>query len=187
MPNNFVDFNHDCTLENFAMQMFENTSDDGKLYLNNWYDVDCEDCLTYNNFLAEIHWDSKAFDHIMDYYKSLVAELTEISKHYDELGGNILESHLKARRVLHNEWLISTYFIFVAPFTAKNSEQLKTQVYGRVGEGVLGYELIRHSQRLCKLLSLNAPDSVILRECKYLFASCAIHHCASSIEKLNNN
>jgi hypothetical protein len=53
-----------------------------------------------------------------------------------------------------------------------------------VSDGPCGYELIRHSQRLCRLLSLNAPESVIQNEERMLFASLAIHSFGEGLEKV---
>jgi hypothetical protein len=54
-----------------------------------------------------------------------------------------------------------------------------------VSDGPCGYELIRHSQRLCRLLSLNAPDLVVKNEAKMLFASLVIHEFGQEIKKVS--
>ena len=45
-------------------EMFKKTAEDGTLYLNNWYDVDCEDGLTYDNFVVKIKWDKNDLEDI---------------------------------------------------------------------------------------------------------------------------
>lgn len=180
MNKNFVDFKQDYTPEDFAIQMFEKTSIDGTLYMHNWYDIKCEDCLTYNNFFVKINWIEKDLKELLIEYKQLVKELGIIAQNHDKLDGSLE----KAREVLPNESVVAAYFIFAVPFDAENKEQLNAQVIGRVGDEPCGYELITHSQRLCKLLSLGAPEQVIRNEERHLFASLAIHHCASQIEKL---
>ena len=183
MSKNFVDFMQDYTLEDFAKQMFEKSSTNGDLYLHNWYDVKCEDCLTYNDFFVKMNWTQEEFNKLMIEYQQLVKDLRIIAQNYDELDGSLD----KAREVLPNESVVAAYFIFVVPFEAQNKEQLNAQVIGRAGDEPCGYELITHSQRLCKLLSLGAPEQLIRNEERHLFASLAIHHYASQIEKIEND
>ena len=72
MSKNFVDFMQDYTLEDFAKQMFEKSSTNGDLYLHNWYDVKCEDCLAYNNFFVKMNWTQEDFNKLMIEYLSLI-------------------------------------------------------------------------------------------------------------------
>ena len=182
MNKKFVDLMTDYTVEGFAMQMFEKTEANGDLYLHNWYDVKCEDCLTYNDFFVKINWTQEDFNQLMTEYQQLVKDLRIIAQNYDELDGSLE----KAKELLLNESVVAAYFIFVAPFDAENNEQLNAQVIGRVGEEPCGYELITHAQRLCKLFSLRAPKQVINNEEKCLFTSLSVHHFASDIEKIDN-
>jgi hypothetical protein len=159
--------------------MFEKSSTNGDLYLHNWYDVKCEDCLTYNNFFVKMNWTQEDFNKLMIEYQQLVKDLRIIAQNYDELDGSLE----KARELLPNESVVAAYFIFVVPFDT-NNKNLKGQVIGRVGDELCGYELITHSQRLCRLFSLNAPEAVIRNEERHLIANMAIHWYASHIEKL---
>jgi hypothetical protein len=175
---NYVDFSANISPIDFAHKMFKNTSEDGTLYLNNWYDVDCEDCLTYNNCVANIKWTAEDVEYTINEYNRLFEELDVVADHLDELDGTIAT----ATEVLPNE-LVATYSIFVAPLEAKNQQELKVEVIGRVSDGPCGYRLIRHSQRLCRLLSLNAPESVVQNEERMLFASLALHEFGERIEE----
>lgn len=176
---NYVDFSTNIAPTDFALEMFKNTSEDGTLYLNNWYDVDCEDCQTYNNFVATIKWTEEDVEYAINEYNRLFEELDVIADHLDELDGTIATAH----EVLPDE-LVASYCIFVAPFEAKTKQELNAEVIGRVSDGPCGYELIRHSQRLCRLLSLNAPELVVQNEARMLFASLAIHEFGERIEKI---
>ena len=176
---NYLDFSTNIAPTDFALEMFKNTAEDGTVYLNNWYDVDCEDCQTYNNFVATIKWTEEDVEYTINEYNRLFEELDVIADHLDELDGTIATAH----EVLPDE-LVATYCIFVAPFEAKTNQELNAEVIGRVSEGPCGYELIRHSQRLCRLLSLNAPNLVVENEERMLFASLAIHMFGESVEKV---
>lgn len=175
---NYVDFSTNIAPADFAHKMFANTAEDGTLYLNNWYDVDCEDCQTYNNFVATIKWTAEDVKYTICEFNKLYKELEEIADHLDELDG----TSATAQEILPDE-LLAAYCVFVAPFEAKTKQELNAEVIGRVSNGPCGYELIRHSQRLCRLLSLEAPESVIQNEKRMLFASLAIHEFGERIEK----
>lgn len=177
---NYVDFSTNIAPADFAHKIFANTAEDGTLYLNNWYDVDCEDCQTYNNFVATIKWTEEDVEYTINEYNRLFEELDVIADHIDELDGTIATAH----EVLPDE-LVASYCIFVAPFEATNQQELRAEVIGRVSDGPCGYELIRHSQRLCRILSLNAPESVIQNEERMLFASLVIHSFCDRIEKFS--
>ena len=175
----YVDFSTNIAPTDFALEMFKNTAADGTLYLNNWYDVDCEDCQIYNNFAASIKWTAEDLEYAICEYNKLYKELDVIADHLDELDGTIAT----AQEILPDE-LVASYCIFVAPFEAKTKQELNAEVIGRVSDGPCGYELIRHSQRLCRLLSLNAPELVVQNEARMLFASLAIHEFGERIEKI---
>ena len=177
---NFIDFLHENSPLDFARMMFEKSSEDGVLILRNWYDVDCEDCQTYNNFVATIKWTAEDVEYAINEYNRLFEELDVIADHLDELDG----TSATAQEILPDE-LVAAYCIFVSPFEAKNNEELNAEVIGRVSEGPCGYELIRHSQRLCRLLSLDAPKLVVQNEERMLFASLAIHMFGENVEKVS--
>lgn len=179
LNKNYVDFSTNIASTDFALEMFKNTAEDGTVYLNNWYDVDCEDCQTYNSFVANIKWSAEDVEYAICEYKKLYREIGVIADHLDELDGTSATAH----EVLPDE-LVASYCIFVAPFEATNQQELRAEVIGRVSEGPCGYELIRHSQRLCRLLSLNAPDLVVENEERMLFASLAIHSFGEGLEKV---
>ena len=176
---NYVDFSTNIAPTDFALEMFKNTAEDGTLYLNNWYDVDCADCQTYNNFIATIKWTEEDVEYTINEYNRLFEELDVIADHLDELDG----TYATATEVLPDE-LVASYCIFVSPFEAKTNQELNAEVIGRVSEGPCGYELIRHAGRLCRLLSLDAPKLVVQNEERMLFASLAIHEFGETVEKV---
>lgn len=171
LNKNTVDFSKNISPIDFARDMFKNTADDGTLYLNDWYDVIRDDCLTYNNFVAKIKWSENDFETVISEFNQIINDIKIISNFIDEFDAT-LES---LPEILVDDSLISTYFIYLAPLNATNQQVLKADVIGRVSEGLCGYELIRHSQRLCQLLSLNAPETVVQNEERMLIASLIIH------------
>ncbi len=175
---NFIDFLHENSPLDFARMMFEKSSEDGVLILRNWYDVDCEDLLTYNDYRIKINWSEEDLNKVIDIYTKLYNEIGIISKYYDELDG----TYETATKVLKDKSILHTYNCFIAPFD--KNKNIKYQVFGRVGDELCAYELIAHSQRLCKLLVLKAPKRIIHYELKMFFASLAMYMCGKSIEKI---
>jgi hypothetical protein len=160
--------------------MFQNTDENGTLYLNNWYDVDCEDCQTYNNFVASINWDYKDLENIVSEYSELFEDFKIIAEHYDEFDG----TSETAVQILVDEYLVGTYLIYIAPLDTSSPDHLEMDVISRISKGPCGYENIRHAQRLCRLLSLNAPKSVIQNEGRMFIASEILHWQGKKIEKV---
>ena len=181
LNKNTVDFSKNISPVDFARDMFKNTAKDGTLHLNDWYDVDCDDCMTYNNFVAKIKWSENDLEDIISEFNEITNDIKVIADFIDEFD-TTLE---KLPEIVVDNSLISTYFIYLAPLNATNQQTLNADVVGRVSEGLCGYEIIRHSQRLCKLYSLNAPETVVQNEERMLIASLIIHAFAKEIKKVS--
>ena len=180
LNKNTVDFSQNISPTAFAQKMLENTSSNGTLYLTNWYDVDCEDCSTYNNFMANINWSANDLESIFAEFNALVNDIefiANILNEYDATFESLPE-------ILVDNSLVATYFIYLAPFDATNQQELHADIIGRLSEGLCGYEIIRHSQRLCRLFTLNAPQTVIENEERMLIASNILHWYGERIEKV---
>ena len=180
LNKNTVDFSKNISPIDFAREMLKNTDEDSKLYLNEWYDVDCEDCMTYNNYVAKINWDSNDLADIISDFNAMISDfdfIANILKEYDATFENLPE-------LLVDNSLLGTYYVYLAPFDATNQQELEVDVVSRLSEGLCGYEIIRHSQRLCRLYSLNAPKLVIQYEERMLIASLIIHDFAEKFEKV---
>ena len=181
LNKNTVDFSKNISPVDFARDMFKNTAEDGTLHLNDWYDVDCEDCMTYNNLVAKLKWSENDLENIASEFNEIVNDFKVIADFMDEFD-TTLEN---LPEIVVDDSLTSTYFIYLAPFNATNQQALNAEVVGRVSEGLCGYEIIRHSQRLCKLYSLNAPEMVVQHEERMLLASLIIHAIGKEIKKVS--
>lgn len=180
LNKNTVDFSQNISPIDFAHEMLKNTSKDGTLYLNNWYDVDCEDCSTYNNFMANIKWSANDLVDVISEFNQIANDIEFIANILNEYDAT-LES---LPEILVDNSLIATYFIYLAPLNAINQQVLQADIIGRVSEGFCGYEIIRHSQRLLQLFFLNTPQIVIENEERMLIASFIIHAFGERIEKI---
>ena len=181
LNKNTVNFSKNISPIDFAHEMLKNTAEDGTLYLNDWYDVDCDDCMTYNNFVAKLKWSENDLEDITSEFNEIVNDFKVIADFMDEFD-TTLEN---LPEIVVDDSLTSTYFIYLAPFNATNQQALKADVVGRVSEGLCGYEIIRHSQRLCRLYSLNAPEMVVQKEERMLIATLIVHAFAKEIKKVS--
>ncbi len=181
MPKNVIDFHQNYDAEEFAVQLYNRTNAQGELYLQNWYDVDCDDCSTYRHYIAKMTWTLEEALSVVDRYNELLQALTEIAQHFDLLD----ETYETAAAVLSNEWVLADYMIYVLPLKGENKQQAECEVVGRVGDGLFGYEMIRHARRLCRLLSMGAPKQVLQQEARYLIASMAVYRYAEEIARVD--
>jgi len=188
MPNTHsISFNSDVSPIEFAKLIFECTNKNGNITFEDWYDVKKDDTVSFKNFTCKIEWIKEDVDKLIDSYKSLHRELRIISRSLDELN----EIHLSqtnpyietSNGILESKHLEATYFIYVAPFKASNKAQLEAEIIGRVGNEPFGFEMIRHAQRLCRLMQLKSPEKVIFNEGRMLIASMAIYYCGKEIEQ----
>lgn len=177
---NSVDLSQEYRFEDFAQQLLDRTAADGTLFLKNWYDVFCDDLMTYNNFCATLRWDQQQLESVLRFYLQTIRELKIIANHYDELDG----TYEKAAAILPDESTRATFFIFVEPLNAKDNLHLLSEIIGRVGDDFCGSYVILHAQRLCKLLALHAPKPVIGNECRHLFAALVVYNYAENFEKI---
>ena len=186
---NLLSFSLNISPIEFVKLMYENTDENGNLNLYDWYDVNKDDATTHKNYSCKIKWSKEDVEKLIDSYKSLHRALRIISKNLDELN----KIHLAqtnpyvdtSNGILESQNLEAVYFIYVAPFRATTKTQLECEVIGRVGEEPCGFEMIRHAQRLCRLMQLKAPEKVIFSEGRMLIASMVIYHCGiKSIKEL---
>lgn len=172
----------------FVELMLENTDSNGVLNLKDWYDIEKDDLLTCNDFCCSFKWAENDVDNIVKEYNILYNDLQIIAKCLDRLDRMYLAKTNSfcdtSYGLLNNKFLESTYFIFVAPFKSENKRQLHAEIIGRVGDNLCGYEMIRHARRLCKLLSLNAPQNILDNEGRMLIAAVALYNCGNSIVKI---
>lgn len=182
-----LSFSLDVSPIEFLKAMFENTDENGNVLLQDWYDVEKDDTISCKDYSCKIKWTKEDLDDLIEAYKTLHMDLRQISKNLDELN----EVHLSqtnpyietSNGILESKHLEATYFIYVAPFKASNQAQLEAEIIGRVGDEPYGFEMIRHAQRLCRLMQLKSPEKVIFNEGRMLIASMAIYYCGKEIKQ----
>ena len=182
MLKDLMSFSTAVTPELFAAQMFANTDSKGELWLMDWYDIDCEDCSTYNNFVAAIHWTKHDLLSLVDEYRQLLNHLKIIAQQYDRLDG----TQEVATKILPNKQVLHTYVTYVMPFFADTKKERLYEIEKRVGKGSVNYELVGHIQRLCKLLYLGANDLILFNEGRHVIASLALFRFGTKIEKMED-
>ena len=170
MLKNIVSFSADVTPECFATQMFANTNNNGELWLMDWYDMECEDCLTYRDFAVKLQWTQKDLSWLIIEYRNLLSHLEIIAQQYHKLDG----TKETATNCLPNEQIVQTYCTYIMPIFANTQKEVVGEVETRVGKGLCNYEMMGHIRRLCKLLVLGANDLVLYNEGRHVMASMAL-------------
>ena len=67
----------------------------------------------------------------------------------------------------------------------KYMEQLETDSANRLGRDVVAYPLVITAKRLCRLMSLKAPQIILNGEAKTLIAALLLHRCAKSVTPIS--
>ncbi len=110
-----------------------------------------------------------------------VAEIKEISKNISE-GKEVSESE--------KEFLKSYMDVSVSRKEKMYYEKYIKAIYVdaelRVGNGVCAYDLVMRAKRLCRLMSLDAPDAVLRIEARTLAATLVLHKFCKSKELVTN-
>lgn len=182
MPNfQSVSFDENITPVQFLKLMFEQTGLDGKLYLADWLDVDSDEFDDRHNYSCEIEWDREQFDELVQEYRGLCESIQRIAEVYDLIDG----TDETIRRLLTIEEDVVNWHTYVQPINIIEPEEREQEIIGRVGEGLCGYGMINHANRLCRLLYYQAPDIVLWNEGRMLVASLAINRHGVSMEQMD--
>ena len=176
-----VSFEENVTPIQFLQQMFEQTGIDGKLYLEDWLDVDSDELDDKRNYCCEIKWNQKQLDELVQEYEKLYDSVHKIAEVYDLFDGTVDT----ARRLLKNERDVANWYIFIQRIEASGSKEIESEIIGRVGDGLCGYDLINHANRLCRLVYYHAPDIILWCEGRMLIASLALNWYGISIEQVD--
>lgn len=166
-----ISFDENISPIQFLTLMFEHTGTDGKLYLEDWLNVDSEELNYSHNYCCEIKWNQEQFDELVQEYRKLYMSIQKIAEVYDLLDG----TDDTVYRLLKRESHISAWYIFVEPLKPTDPEERLREIIGRVGDDLCGYEMINHANRLCRLVFYEAPDMILWSEGRMLIASMALN------------
>ena len=148
------------------VSMFEHTDTDGILCIPSWpYDDDAEQGMLYQ---CRMNWNEADRDAVLRLFESCFGTMKKIAEKYDsfrsEADAEILP---EAEKRFWNTYL--------RDFASDDIDANCAEAEERVGSGPAACDVIIRAQRLCRLMSLHAPE-IILRGEANLFAQALVIH-----------
>lgn len=156
--------------------MFEHTDSDGNLYLPEWPN-DSDDNEQNRYYACEMDWNKADSEKIVTDYENLYEVLAELGKEYDRL-----KSSLDENKDLLSDAQLKVWNTYIRGIGSVNP----TEAQKRVGNNVAAYDVVIRAQRLCKLMSLEAPKVIINHEANLLAQAMVIHSYAKSMKIIDS-
>ena len=169
--------------------MFDMTRGDSVLFIPSWPhgdeglrdDTVYKCVMNYDNLLAEgLEYD----------FDMLLAGLNFLGKYYKdhEFGIRPSDEYIEGQGLIYDEeesllWIWET---FINDFVNDENDIEGTYraAEKKVGEGVAAYQVLIRARRLCRLISLGAPEIILKAERDILTQAYFLHEFAESMEEL---
>ena len=147
------------------VSMFDHTDADGILCIPAWpYDDDAEQGMLYQ---CRMNWNEEDRDAVLRQYESCFETMRKIAPKFDSIRSSGAEALSEAQRAFWNTYL--------GDFASDDIDAICAEAEERVGKGPAACDVIIRAQRLCRLMSLEAPE-IILRGEANLFAQALVIH-----------
>ena len=199
---------HQISVDEWLKLLFEETSNSAMVDIPVFYGVDSNDF-----YRCQIDWDIKKYETILEKYRMHYANIKKIALFSDGLQ-NMDKS---SKQILDNEDLARFWDTYIRPFDSSGFdmerishinehieageniseednnyhklyvESIYSEVEKRIGKRYCTYELIMRSVRLCQLMSVGAPEIIILNEARELATAMLIYEYGVSCERVNKN
>ena len=199
---------HQISVDEWLKLLFEETSNSAMVDIPVFYGVDSNDF-----YRCQIDWDIKKYETILEKYRMHYANIKKIALFLDGLQ-NMDKS---SKQILDNEDLARFWDTYIRPFDSSGFdmerishinehieageniseednnyhklyvESVYSDVEKRIGKRYCSYELIMRSVRLCQLMSVGAPEIIILNETRELATAMLIYEYGVSCERVNEN
>lgn len=162
--------------------LFEQTSNGNMVDIPVFYDVNSNDF-----YRCQIDWDMQKYETLLKKYSEHYAAIERISSF-----GDRYSSIDAVNKELHNSKLVDFWKTYIRPFESKDVEEenisnLQAESEKRIGKHFCSYDLIIRSMRLCRLLNLKAPESIVLNEARELATAMLIYEYGISCEKVSEH
>ena len=147
------------------VSMFEHTDADGILCIPAWpYDDDAEQGMLYK---CRMRWTEADRDAVLRLFESCYETMREIAPKFDSIRSSGAEVLPEAEKQFWNTYL--------RDFASGDIDAICAEAEERVGKSPAACDLIIRAQRLCRLMSLEAPEIIIRGEAN-LFAQALVIH-----------
>ena len=155
------------------VSMFEHTDTDGILCIPAWpYDDDAEQGMLYQ---CRMNWNEEDRDAALRLFESCYETMKKIAEKYDsfrsEADAEILP---EAEKQFWNTYL--------RDFASDDIDAICAEAEERVGQSPAAYDVIIRARRLCRLMSLEAPEIIIRGEANLFAQALVIHGYCKEIE-----
>lgn len=147
------------------VSMFEHTDTDGILCIPSWpYDDDAEQGMLYQ---CRMNWNKADLENVLRQYENCCDTMREIAPKFDSIRSSGTEVLPEAQKAFWNTYL--------RDFASEDIDAICAEAEERVGKGPAACDVIIRAQRLCRLMSLEAPEIIIRGEAN-LFAQALVVH-----------
>lgn len=146
--------------------MFEHTDSDGILCIPAWpYDDDLEQGMIYQ---CRMNWTEADRDAVLRLYESCYDTMKSIALRCGSVRDGVDAAGLsEAQKPFWNTYL--------RDFGSDDNDAICAEAEARVGKSPAAYDVILRARRLCRLMTLEAPE-IILRSEANLFAQALVIH-----------
>ena len=157
------------------VSMYEHTDTNGLLYIPAWpsYDPDADDKTGF--FKCRMNWNEADRDAVLRLFESCFGTMKKIAEKYDsfrsEADAEILP---EAEKRFWNTYL--------RDFASDDIDANCAEAEERVGSGPAACDVIIRARRLCRLMSLEAPEIIIRGEANLFAQALVIHSYCEELE-----
>lgn len=147
------------------VSMFEHTDADGILCIPSWpYDDDAEQGMLYQ---CRMNWNEADRDAALRLFESCYETMREIAPKFDSIRSSGAEVLPEAEKQFWNTYL--------RDFESEDNDAICAEAEARLGKSPAAYDVIIRARRLCRLMSLEAPEIILQGEAN-LFAQALVIH-----------
>ena len=147
------------------VSMFALTDESGLLVIPAWpYDDDApEDRERF--YRCKMDWNEADRDAALRFFESCCETMRELAPQYDSIRASGADALPEAQRAFWNTYL--------RDFASDDMDEICAEAAARIGESPAAYDVILRARRLCRLMSLDAPEIIIRSEAN-LFAQALV-------------
>lgn len=155
------------------VSMFALTDESSLLLIPAWpFDDAPEHLRTFCK--CRMDWNETDRDAALRFFDSCYETMRELAPQYDSIRASGAETLPEAQKAFWNTYL--------RDFESDDPDAIRAEAEERVGRGVAAYDVIIRARRLCRLMSLEAPEIIIRSEANLFAQTLVIHGYCKEME-----
>ena len=156
------------------VSMFALTDESGLLLIPAWpYDDDApEDQGRF--YRCKMDWNEADRDDALRFFETCCETMRELAPKYDSIRVSGVEALPEALKTFWNTYL--------RDFSSDDPDAVCAESEARVGKSPAAYDVILRARRLCRLMSLKAPEIIIRSEANLFAQALVIHEYCKEME-----